>query len=203
MQAARIEEQTSHDATRLCHDLRQYVAAGRLLSGGAETTEAEVRHRLDTLGGIFAAMDDLIRSELDDDRVAVVDLVHVVEECVQVVRITSAASILTDLDGPARACIDATLMRRAVINVLDNASRAAGRGGNVEVRVRRRPQENWIEVADTGPGFARIQPVTGHGLSIVDQALRATQGRLEIASGPGPGTTVRLRIPAEHGGEPR
>lgn len=189
------------DPVRLCHDLRQYVAAGRLLADAPGDPGSDQQERWAAVARVFAAMDDLITTELGGGRRSpVIDLVDVVEECVTIARMGSAATIRTDLDGPARSCADPRLMRSAVMNVLDNATRAAGAHGQVDVRILRQERENWVEIADTGPGFARIEPVTGHGLSIIDRAIRGAHGRLEISSGPGPGTTVRLRIPAQRTG---
>lgn len=193
------EAQEISDVIRLCHDLRQYIAAGRLvadrsLEAGAADT-ADLGHRLDTMAEILAAMEDIVRAHLED-RLWVIDLCQVVHDCVRVARITSEAAIQAEVEGPAYAYAQPGMMRRAVLNVLSNAARAAGRQGHVEVRIHRQAFENWIEVADSGPGFARIDTATGHGLSIVDQALRAASGSLEITSDPGSGTTVRLRLPA-------
>ena len=189
------------EPVRLCHDLRQYVAAGRLLSDLPEGSELDLPERMRAVARVFAAMEDLIAGELGvTTQPWVIDLVNVVEDCVSIARLGSSATIHTDLEGPAHSCADPKLMRSAVMNVLDNATRAAGSDGRVDVRIVRRPEENWVEVADTGPGFARIAPVTGHGMSIIDRAIRGAHGRLEIASGPGPGTTVRLRIPSQRGG---
>lgn len=201
MDARSQHRQQIPDPVRLCHDLRQYVAAGRLLSDSPGGPGLDVHDRMEAVARVFAAMEDLIAVELGGSRQPwVIDLVNVVEDCVSIARLGSGATIHTELDGPARSCADPKLMRSAVMNVLDNATRAAGADGRVDVRILRRPRENWVEVADTGPGFARIAPVTGHGMSIIDRALRGVRGRLEIASGPGPGTTVRLRIPAQRGG---
>jgi signal transduction histidine kinase len=79
--------------------------------------------------------------------------------------------------------------------VLDNATRAAGGAGHIWVALRTGHDVAMLEVTDDGPGFARIPSVSGHGMAIVYEAMRACQGRLEIASGPGPGTTVRMLIP--------
>jgi signal transduction histidine kinase len=67
--------------------------------------------------------------------------------------------------------------------------------------VRRAAGGAVVEVTDDGDGFGRIPSVSGQGMSIVDQALRTCHGRLEITSGPGPGTTVRMLIPTPRDGE--
>jgi signal transduction histidine kinase len=189
--------------TKVCHDLRQYVSAGLLLTQmpGDEAFEAAARPRLDNIRQIFRRMAELISTQmsLTEPREWLVDLVELVDECVQVVRLTHEAAVVTDFDDKALVFGDPVLLRRAVTNVLDNAGRAAGRDGSVTVRVVAEDEQSCVEVADDGVGFGLIPSGTGHGLSTVDSALRACQGRLEIASGPGPGTTVRLMIPNQRG----
>jgi len=58
----------------------------------------------------------------------------------------------------------------------------------------------WVEVTDDGHGFGQIESGSGHGLSIVSAAVRASNGRLEISSGPGPGTRVRIVMPTRLAG---
>ncbi len=48
----------------------------------------------------------------------------------------------------------------------------------------------------TAPASARIASGHGHGMSVVGTVLQECHGRLEITSGPGPGTTVRMLIPS-------
>jgi signal transduction histidine kinase len=91
---------------------------------------------------------------------------------------------------------DKALLRRAISNILDNASRAAGTAGRVRVCVGVDGADAYVEISDDGAGFGGITHGTGHGLQLVAAAVRASRGRLEISSGPGPGTTVRLLLPA-------
>jgi signal transduction histidine kinase len=180
---------------RFCHDLRQYVAAGLLIAQmpGDEYLDSALQERLETIRQLFRHALDLIAAEVGDPPRGSdwhIDLGEVVDDCVKVLELTHDISVKVD--------------RRAVTNVLDNASRAAGSGGSVSVRVETGPgSESRVEVEDDGLGFGRIPSVNGHGLSIVEMAMRECRGRMEISSGPGPGTTVRLHIPTSRpGSEP-
>ena len=200
----RTDEDSSASLRSLCHDLHQYIAAGLLLArmpGDAELSE-EVRHRLDLMHQQLTAMAELVASESDalHEREWVVDLVELVDDCIKVVKLTHRVSVETEIGSTVNAFGDPALLRRAVTNVLDNASRAAGRGGKVHVRVDAVDGETWLEVSDEGAGFGRISAGTGQGLQVVDSAVRASRGRLVISSGPGPGTTVRLTLPSRADG---
>jgi signal transduction histidine kinase len=187
------------DVRRLCHDLRQYAAAGLLAADmpGDECLDETVRRRLHTIHQLFSSMQDLIAVHTGAVRPSecVVDLGDLVAECISVVELNHAVPVVLDRQDPVRVLADPAVLRRAVANVLDNAARATRAGGRVTVRVGAEEGCSSVEVADEGLGFGHAPPGTGQGLSIVDMAVRACRGRLEIASGPGPGTTVRLVLP--------
>lgn len=203
MISSHLIEQDESALVQLRHDLRQYVAAGVLLTlqPGDELLEPEIRSRLRRINQLFSRMRELTdtppAAEAPPERTPPVDLVELVDECVSVTRLRRDVPL--DLSGDRRveAAVDPVMIRRAVNNVLDNATRAAGEGGQVRVGVHRLPGQAVVEVTDDGNGFGRIPSVSGHGMSIVDQALRSCHGRLEISSGPGPGTTVRMLIPSQ------
>jgi signal transduction histidine kinase len=196
------ERSGAGELTRFFHDLRHYVATARLLADQVHGDESALRERLAAIRAVLDECDDLVDQVVEGRlHTARLDLVSLVDQCVRIVQLSSRVPIDTAYAERAGAYGDAVLLRRAVTNVLDNAARAAGSSGRVRVQVRQSPGESWVEVADDGPGFARISSVSGHGMSVVDAAVRAAGGRLEIASGPGPGTTVRLRLPAQRGRE--
>lgn len=202
MGTSRTSREDSRIFGQLLHDLRQYVAAGILLTqpGAAETRHEAVEERLDRLHQVFLRMSELMAPPTSvRTSLWVTDLVELVDECVALARTKRDVPLDIDDGLPIEAACDPVLLRRAVTNVLDNATRAAGASGTVRSRVHRLPGEALVEVCDDGDGFGRIPSLSGHGMSIVDEALRTCHGRLEIISGPGPGTTVRMRIPAQRG----
>jgi signal transduction histidine kinase len=184
---------------QLVHDMRQCVAAGILLSGslGADGAGPEESERLSRIHDVFLRMDELTtQPRLQARQEWVTDLVQLVDDCVSFARMTHDVPFDVQTGRAVEASCDPVLLRRAVTNVLDNATRAAGETGKVHVRVQSLPGEGLVEIRDEGSGFGRISSVSGQGMSIVDEALRSCRGSLEIISGPGPGTTVRMRIPS-------
>lgn len=120
-------------------------------------------------------------------------------------------------EGEARLTGDPMLFRRAVSNLLANALKFTPPGGRV-VLAAGHAADGAVEirVSDTGPGIpAEHQPRifdrfyqgnksrdqtsqgAGLGLAIVQSIMRLHQGRAEVSSEPGRGTTILLRFPAD------
>lgn len=109
---------------------------------------------------------------------------------------------------------DPTLLRRLVQNLVSNAIKYTV-SGKVLVGVRRRGNEAWIQVYDTGIGIpqskfktvfkefarldegARTSAGLGLGLSIVDRIARVLNHPVELQSKVGKGTVFRVRIPLD------
>jgi two-component system NtrC family sensor kinase len=101
-------------------------------------------------------------------------------------------------------------LNQAINNILANAVQASRPGQTVRVSTRLDGDWYCVEVVDQGVGipaehlarvfdpFFTTKPVgsgTGLGLSIAHQIVEAQDGRIEIDSFPGKGTTVRIRLP--------
>jgi signal transduction histidine kinase len=79
-----------------------------------------------------------------------------------------------------------------VAEALTNASRYA-RATHAEVEVRRVNGSVTVEVRDDGVGGA--DPAAGSGLRGLADRVSALDGRLDVDSPPGGGTTVRAVLP--------
>jgi len=102
------------------------------------------------------------------------------------------------LDGepPPEPDRDRELLRIAQ-EALNNAIRHAG-ASVVRLRLEARNGTLVLEVADDGAGFDPQAPAVRSqrlGLTSMEQRARRLAGRLQITSGPGAGTTVRLEVP--------
>lgn len=111
---------------------------------------------------------------------------------------------------------DPGMLWRIVANLVDNAVRAAGPLGNVEIvasagRFAGRHNLNtvddsqvMIDVIDDGPGF-RSGPsgVSGLGLGVVNRLLAACDGRLQIDEVVPGGTRMRVLLPRNGPGTTR
>jgi signal transduction histidine kinase len=98
------------------------------------------------------------------------------------------------------------------MNLLVNAAHAIPEKGEITIRTRQQGEEVFVAISDTGTGIApehlnRIfepffttKPVgkgTGLGLSLAYSIAQKHQGRIEVHSEPGTGTTFTLWLPIE------
>jgi PAS domain S-box-containing protein len=110
------------------------------------------------------------------------------------------------------AMADPKLIRSIFNNLLSNAVKYSPSGGKIYFQMRKSGEQAVIEVIDYGIGIpasdqARLfepfhrgsnvnkLPGTGLGLSITQQAVNLHNGRLQIDSVEGQGTTARVAIP--------
>jgi PAS domain S-box-containing protein len=104
--------------------------------------------------------------------------------------------------------IDAAQMRQVLVNLIKNAMQAMSRDGALTLQTGESSDGVWLSVADTGGGIpqeqiARIfEPFyttkkkgTGLGLMFVQRIVRAHNGKIEIESHVGQGTTFRVWLP--------
>jgi signal transduction histidine kinase len=149
-------------------------------------------------------------------RVEPVNLADLIQQTVEMYEdvaeergVTITTSIAGDLSIPA----DRNRMRQVLANLLDNAVKYTPAGGRVEIVGSREGQDALLSVTDTGIGIpANEQPRIwerlyrgdksrsarglGLGLSLVKAIVEAHGGTVAIASQPGAGTTVEVRLPA-------
>jgi signal transduction histidine kinase len=86
--------------------------------------------------------------------------------------------------------------REALANVLRHAGATAA-----EVRIEAQRGQVIVEIRDNGHGFDPAGRLPGHfGLESMGSRAAEVGGRLTIASAPGSGTAVRVRVPAETDG---
>ena len=111
--------------------------------------------------------------------------------------------------------IDATQIQQVLVNLVKNASQAMTTGGTLTLQTGENSDAVWVSVTDTGGGIPQEQlnrifePIyttkkkgSGLGLMIVQRIVRAHNGRIELESHVGKGTTFRIWLPL-HERKPR
>jgi two-component system nitrogen regulation sensor histidine kinase NtrY len=139
-----------------------------------------------------------------------VDLAQLVNETLHLYRgVKPGVAVEGDLrDGAATAHLDAEQIKRALINLLDNAVEATPAPGRVEVVVERRDGRLEIRVGDSGPGipaeardkiflpyFSTKGRGSGLGLAIVHRIVIDHHGTLRVEDNPGGGSVFTITLP--------
>jgi signal transduction histidine kinase len=82
------------------------------------------------------------------------------------------------------------------LEVMQNATKHAGDGAALTLRVRGHDAALSLELVDDGVGFDMTTTAFGHGFVNMRDRVGAIGGKLQIESEPGKGTAVRARIPS-------
>jgi signal transduction histidine kinase len=189
---------------QLAHDLCQPVAAIRALAYATSAeAQAPVLQRLRQIGEQAVRLSELIDDLLAGPRTAPgpnrdrTEIHELVRDVVESQRLTYPGRITLHQAGD-NACYvlaSATRLRRALGNVVGNATRAAGADGSVQLTQRTADDFEVIEIADSGPGFGQVALVHGIGLRITERVLAECGGHLDIERRAPGQTLVRLWLP--------
>ena len=183
------------------HDLRQPVAAILALVSAAAAHSQEpdqVRRRLGQIAEQATWMSKIIRDLLMvQDGTEVADVCALVRDAVAAERLIYPGLIeLHQADGEPRYVVGTPVrLRRALANVLSNATRAAGQDGRVELTQQPGRDVELLEIVDDGPGFGKVARDHGIGLRVTRQMLAECGGWLEHERLPTGQTLVRLFLP--------
>ncbi len=217
------QEFTANVSHELKTPLQTIIGSAELLENGLvkpEDTARFVGNIKNEATRLVSLINDIIRlSQLDEKSEPMresIEMTTVVNEVVEVLSHSAAKKNVTlscecdniEINGVRRYIYE------IIYNLCDNAIRYNKDGGNVDIKVKRRGKSNVITVSDTGIGvpaehqariFERFYRVdkshsketggTGLGLSIVKRAVMFHNGRVELNSTDGQGTTVKVVLP--------
>ena len=184
------------DVAEISHKLEQYlgVAKGEINRLDYIITQflqairpAPLQLKVTSLNAVVAQTLDLLQPELDNRGLTVT---------------TRLAPQLTATP------IDPTQMQQVLVNLVKNAMHAMTKGGTLTLQTGESADGVWISISDTGGGipqeqinhifepfFTTKKTGTGLGLMIVQRIVRAHNGRIELESHVGRGTTFRVWLP--------
>jgi len=148
------------------------------------------------------ALVDLL--ELANESAAMVEVLA--EEKGQTLRVEGGSSVIVRADR--------TILRQALVNLIDNAMKYSPINGSILVQVANDQESAVIEVHDSGPGIppehrsriferfyrvdkarTRAEGGTGLGLSIAQWAVATHSGTIEVQGEPGRGSIFVVRLP--------
>lgn len=214
----------------VAHEIRNSLNASMLF---VDYLEAELDQETpDTLGSLLPTTKEL-KAELTR-------LHNVVEDCLSLARLvhlhrerealgTFVADLgreqqeqlakhrvilcMQGLETLGRVFMHPNTMRRALLNLMQNAVEAMPHGGTLTLFGQQTASRVELEIRDTGCGIPEGQlPMmftpfhttkpggTGLGLYVVQQIITAHEGEVTVRSTPGAGTTFGIRLPRAGGG---
>jgi signal transduction histidine kinase len=111
-------------------------------------------------------------------------------------------------ERPVMVKVDSDLVRQALLNVVLNGAQSMSQGGQIEVRLVEDGRTAILSVRDQGEGIPRelLEKIfdlyfttkkdgSGIGLAMTYRIIQLHNGRVDVDSVPGVGTTFTLRIP--------
>ncbi len=112
-------------------------------------------------------------------------------------------------EGQDFACmVDMNRLKSGIANIISNACEVSYPGNSIHIRTESNKTHGWIDIIDHGPGISKkdLKKIfvpfyttkkggTGLGLSIAQKIIEAHNGRIEVSSKVGAGTTFRVILP--------
>jgi two-component system, NtrC family, sensor histidine kinase HydH len=206
----------------LAHELRNPLgtikASAEMLTKDSTRCRPEVMSEMtgyivsevDRVNGLIASFLDFARPlhirPIAADLHAVID--DVVRRQSDLARSRDLTLSVRTNDGPLSFLFDPDLLKSAISNLVQNAIEASAPGRTVEIRAENRDEAVMIFVTDHGEGiqpqhlenifnpFFTTKPHgTGLGLAIVSKIIDEHQGRINVFSEAGRGTTFEVTLP--------
>ena len=201
-------------------------SASRITSHSSPAADVAVKleQYLDVAKGEIRRLDYIVTQFLGAIRptpalMKVASLNGIVEKTLELLRPEIENRGITIQTKLARALtatpIDATQIQQVLVNLVKNASQAMTTGGELTLSTGENSDGVWVSVTDTGGGIPQEQinrifepfyttkkKGSGLGLMIVQRIVRAHNGRIELESNVGKGTTFRVWLPL-HERKPR
>jgi heavy metal sensor kinase len=167
---------------------------------------------VETLLAISRAEGGQVRLEIED--VDLLELAREVAAHLGVLAEERDQTLLVEGEQETLVEADRTVLRQALVNIVDNAIKYSPRQAPVRIAVGTRGPDACVEIADRGPGIpaahrerifdrfyrvdagrSREEGGVGLGLWLARWAVTAHRGRIELETEEGQGSTFRILLP--------
>ncbi len=192
---------TEFEGRRFAHDLLQSVAIIQSIVAATRVSHPDEK-RLDDNLAIIASevqhMAQLCQQQIDGPRRSQpVDLERVVSGVAARVRAMYPGALEVDVDDPPAVLLGDPLdWERSLLNLLENACRAAGDDGKVSVRCFHTETNVHLVVGDSGPGFGEAPAGRSSlGMAAVSKLVDDHEGHIELRRGPLGGAEISIVVP--------
>jgi PAS domain S-box-containing protein len=204
-------------AARVAHEIRNPLVS---LGGFARRLEKQLtggqKEYADIIGKEVGRLEDILNDILSfvkETRVRKepVTAQTLMEEVIALIRSEiddRGISLELDFGDPVELYVDPNRVKDALLNIVKNAMQALGNNGTILLRIYRKNRTCVLEIRDTGPGiqekdlpfifdpfYTTKEVGTGLGLTITHRIIEEHDGRIEVESTAGEGSTFRVIIP--------
>jgi heavy metal sensor kinase len=137
------------------------------------------------------------RAALNKERLSLNDAVADCARAAQVLALRKGVKLKLENDSPSIAMNgDEELIKRLILNLLDNAVKYTLKGGEISLALARQNGNAEIVVRDTGIGISETDQAR-----VFDRFFRVDKARARTLGGAGLGLSIAQWIVAVHGGE--
>lgn len=204
-------------AARVAHEIRNPLVS---LGGFARRLEKKLNGSMKEYADIIAKEVERLESILNEI-LSFVKETRIMKELVEahklmeeVISLSSSEiedrgiTLVQDFGEPVELYVDPNRVKDALLNIVRNALQALGNRGSLSLRIYRKDKTCVMEIKDSGPGIAEedlpfiFDPFyttkkegTGLGLTITHRIVEEHDGRIEVESRTGEGSTFRILIP--------
>lgn len=181
----------------LCHDMRQPLATLRTLAECAvgPPDDPVIQSMIEEVTWLSLLVDSVL-GEPTEQGLSEFWLGEVALAAVRLEHAHRRSDIRLVVSHPVRLRGRPIALQRAVLCLLDNATRAAGADGHVEVGVSSEGAQGRLTVADDGPGLGNVAHQHSLGLATVRAIVADVGGHFSLANGVDKGVVATIRIPA-------
>jgi signal transduction histidine kinase len=209
---AEVAELVDRRLREVLHEIRQPLSAVFALAEMARTSpgaDDDVRTCLDHIIHLAQEVSAAAATLLEPARhqpsdVGGTDLGEMLDSVLDVLVLTWSGTLVRVGQTPDRPVVgDRAVLRRCLVNLVDNAVRAAGPEGRITVTVQCDEREVHVILDDNGPGFGRVPSGNRMGLELTRRSLTAYGGELRIGlPSPAGGARVVLSVPVARSAVP-